>query len=156
LIRNSQALTTPPARLASTAGIIQYRPPPALRRKVSPARPTSADVTAFGEDRSMYRATPLSASCPARRSNTSKAVPDRAARTSSSAPRAGSGWGATSTIAASAEVMNRTRVWAAREARLRDRARVSLLIDTATNSRPVSAPASPATVTPKSRHISGA
>src|SRR5580704_11338997 len=64
-------------------------------------------------------------------------------------------WGATSTMAAIAEVMNRTRVWAAREARLRDRASVSLLIDTATNSRPVSAPARPATVTPKSRHIPG-
>jgi len=58
-------------------------------------------------------------------------------------------------MAAIAEVMNRTRVWAAREARLRDRASVSLLIDTATNSRPVSAPARPATVTAKSRHIPG-
>ena len=31
--RNSQALITPPTRPASTAGIIQYRPPPALSRK---------------------------------------------------------------------------------------------------------------------------
>ncbi len=54
-----------------------------------------------------------------------------------------------------AAVTNSTRVWAAREARLRDRASTSLLMDTATNSRPVSAPARPATVTAKSRHIPG-
>jgi len=50
---------------------------------------------------------------------------------SSSAPRVGPGWGATSKTAATAEVMNSTRVWAARELRLRDRASTSLLIDTA-------------------------
>jgi len=29
---------TPPTRLARTAGIIQYRPPPAFSRKVNPVR----------------------------------------------------------------------------------------------------------------------
>jgi len=38
LIRNSHALMTPPTRLARTAGIIQYRPPPAFSRKVNPVR----------------------------------------------------------------------------------------------------------------------
>src|ERR1700722_3426343 len=140
-----------PIRLARTAGIIQYRPPPVLIRKVSPARPTSTAVTMLGEARSTYRATRFSRSCPPRRSKTNRAIPDMAARARSSAPRAAPDWGATSTMAAIAEVMNRTRVWAAREARLRDRASVSLLIDTATNSRPVR----PATVTAKSRHIPG-
>ena len=51
--------------------------------------------------------------------------------------------------------MNSTRVCAALEARLRDWASVSLFMDTATNSKPVSAPARPPTVAPKSRHIPG-
>jgi hypothetical protein len=51
--------------------------------------------------------------------------------------------------------MNSTRVWAARELRLRERAGASLLMDTAANSRPVSAPAGPPAVTAKSRHIAG-
>jgi hypothetical protein len=70
-------------------------------------------------------------------------------------PQGRGGLGATSSIALIAGVMNSTRVWAARELRLSDRASTSALIDTATNSSPVSAPARPATETPKSRHISG-
>ena len=52
LTRNSHAFTTPPARLATAAGISQYKPPPALTRKVSPATPTSTAVTVLGENRS--------------------------------------------------------------------------------------------------------
>jgi alkylhydroperoxidase/carboxymuconolactone decarboxylase family protein YurZ len=50
LTRNSQVLTAPPTRLATAAGINQYKPPPALARKVSPARPTSTAVVTFGEN----------------------------------------------------------------------------------------------------------
>ncbi len=82
-------------------------------------------------------------------------VPEISAANSSSAPRADPGWGAASKIAVIADDMNRTRVWAAREARLRDRASASLLMDTATNSRPVSAPARAPTAAAKSRHIAG-
>ena len=53
LSRKSQALVTPPTRPASTAGIIQYSPPPALSRKDTPATATSTAVTRFGEARSM-------------------------------------------------------------------------------------------------------
>ena len=120
-----------------------------------PATPTSAAVTVFGDARSMYRATPLAALCPARRSRTSSTAPEAAAIASSSAPRAGPGCGATITTALIAGVMNSTSVCAAREARLREPASTSLLMDTATNSSPVSAPARPATATPKSCHISG-
>jgi sugar (pentulose or hexulose) kinase len=66
-------LITPPTRPASTAGIIQYRPPPAFSRKVRPAAPTSTAVTEFGDARSMYRATPLSALC----SVVAEPLPDR-------------------------------------------------------------------------------
>ena len=148
-------MITPPTRPASTAGIIQYRPPPAFSRNVRPATPTSTAVTVFGDARSMYLATPLVASCPARRSRTSSAAAETAATASSSAPSAETGCGATIRTALIAGVMNSTSVCAAREARLRDPPRTSLLIDTATNSSPVSAPASPATATPKSCHISG-
>jgi hypothetical protein len=58
LTRNSHALTTPPTRLATAAGISQYRPPPAFSRKLSPATPTSTAVIVLGENRSMMRATP--------------------------------------------------------------------------------------------------
>jgi hypothetical protein len=51
--------------------------------------------------------------------------------------------------------MNSTRVWAARERRLTDLDSVSLLMETATKSSPVSAPARLPTVTPKSCHIPG-
>ena len=54
-------MITPPTRPASTAGIIQYRPPPAFSRKLRPATPTSTAVTELGDARSMYRATPLAA-----------------------------------------------------------------------------------------------
>src|SRR6202000_1319085 len=84
-----------------------------------------------------------------------RAAPESAANAISSPPSAAPGWGATTTTAASAVVMNSTRVCAARELRLRDLASVSLLIETATNSSPVSAPARPPAVTPKSCHISG-
>ena len=50
LTRNSHALTTPPTRLATAAGISQYKPPPALTKKVSPAMPTSTAVIVFGEN----------------------------------------------------------------------------------------------------------
>jgi len=53
LTRNSHALTTPPTRLVTAAGISQYKPPPALTRKVNPAMPTSTAVTVFGENFSM-------------------------------------------------------------------------------------------------------
>jgi hypothetical protein len=46
-------LTTPPARLIAAAGISQYRPPPAVARKVTPATARNTDVIAFGEARSM-------------------------------------------------------------------------------------------------------
>jgi hypothetical protein len=49
----------------------------------------------------------------------------------------------------SAEVMNSTRVWAARKLRLRDAANASLLTETATNSSPVSAPATAVSASPK-------
>src|SRR5690348_15222074 len=49
--------------------------------------------------------------------------------------------------------MNRTNVWVARELRLRDAASASLLTETATNSRPVSAPATAARASPKLSHI---
>jgi hypothetical protein len=51
------------------------------------------------------------------------------------------------------EVMNSTRVCAARELRLREAASTSLLTETATNSRPVSAPATGARASPKPSHI---
>ena len=57
LTRNSHALITPPAGLATAAGISQYKPLPALTRKVSPATPTSTAVIVLGENLSMYRAT---------------------------------------------------------------------------------------------------
>src|SRR5215470_16223300 len=71
----------------------------------------------------------------------SRAVPLTAASTSSSEPRAGGGWGATSKTAISTEVMNSTRVCAAQELRLSDAASAPVLTEIATNSRPVSAPA---------------
>ena len=49
LSKNSHASITPPTRLATKAGISQYRPPPAFSKKVSPAMATSPTVTAFGE-----------------------------------------------------------------------------------------------------------
>ena len=51
--RNSQALITPPTRLKTAAGISQYRPPPAVMRKVMPATPKSTCVIAFGDARSI-------------------------------------------------------------------------------------------------------
>ena len=50
LTRNSHAFTTPPARLATVAGISQYKPPPALTSKVIPATPTSTAVIVLGEN----------------------------------------------------------------------------------------------------------
>ena len=47
---DSHAFLTPPRRLAPAAGMSQYRPPPALRRKVSPATPTSTAVVVLGEN----------------------------------------------------------------------------------------------------------
>ena len=47
------------------------------------------------------------------------------------------------------EVMNNTRVSAARDLRSRDADTVLLLTDTATKSKPTSAPATPATAAPK-------
>src|SRR5450432_3497413 len=81
------------------------------------------------------------------------ATPETAATASSSQPRAASGWGATSKTAMSTEVMNSTRVCAARELRLRDTASTALLKESATNSRPVSAPATAARASPKPSHI---
>src|SRR5262249_11935745 len=72
---------------------------------------------------------------------------------SSSAPRAAGGWGATSKTAMSTEVMNSTRVWAARELSLRDAVSASPLTESATNSSPVSAPATAASASPKPSHI---
>jgi hypothetical protein len=69
----------------------------------------------------------------------SRPVPETAATASSSEPSAAAGWGATSKTATRTEVMNKTRVWAARELRLRDAASASPLTDSATNNRPVSA-----------------
>jgi hypothetical protein len=48
--RNNHAFTTPPTRLATTAGISQYKPPPAFRMKVSPVTPTSTVVIRLGEN----------------------------------------------------------------------------------------------------------
>ena len=53
LTRTSHALMTPPTRLARTAGISQYRPPPDFTRKVSPASPTSRAVMLLGDARSI-------------------------------------------------------------------------------------------------------
>jgi hypothetical protein len=52
----------------------------------------------------------------------------------------------------STEVMNKTRVWAARERRLRDAASTSPLTESATNSNPVSAPVTAARASPKPSH----
>src|ERR1700733_2770580 len=82
----------------------------------------------------------------------SRSVPDAAATAISSAPRAAAGWGATRQTAMRTEVMNRTRVWVARALRLRDASSVSLLTDSATNNRPVSAPATAAGAAPELAH----
>ena len=75
-----------------------------------------------------------------------------AATASSSQPRAVGGCGATSRSATSSEAMNSTRVWAARDLRLSDAASASPLTESATNSRPVRAPAAAATASPKPSH----
>src|SRR5215510_2725108 len=59
---------------------------------------------------------------------------------------------ATSNTAMSTEIMNGSRVSAARELRLRRAASTSLLTESATNSRPVSAPATAARASPKPSH----
>ena len=74
---------------------------------------------------------------------------ERNAHPSSSNPIAMSGCGATRTNATTTAVMNNTRVSAARERRLREADDALLLIDAATKSKPTSAPATPATATPK-------
>jgi hypothetical protein len=53
LTTNSHTLTTPPTRLATAAGISQYKPPPVLAKKVNPATPTSTAVIVLGENLSM-------------------------------------------------------------------------------------------------------
>src|ERR1022692_969482 len=85
-----------------------------------------------------------------------RAVAETTATASSSQPRAAGGWGATSKSAVNTEVRNSTRVCAARELRLRDAASTSLLTETATNSRTVSAPATAASASPKPSHIPAA
>src|SRR6185437_14639981 len=82
----------------------------------------------------------------------SRTVPEARATASNSEPSAADGWGATSTTATSTEVMNSTRVCAARELRPRDALIASLLTESATNSRPVSAPATAASASPKLSH----
>ncbi len=79
-------------------------------------------------------------------------MPETAATASNSEPRAAAGWGATSRTAVITEVMNSTRVCAARELMLRDVATAALLTESATNSRPVSAPATAARASPKPSH----
>src|SRR5215467_9787381 len=85
----------------------------------------------------------------------SRAAPATRATASSSEPRAADGCGATSKTATSTAVMNSTRVWAAREARVRDALTASLLTESATNSRPVSAPVTAARAPPKPAHAAG-
>jgi hypothetical protein len=82
--------------------------------------------------------------------------PEATATATSSAPRAAGGCGATRHTEVSTEVMNSTRVCAARELRLRDAVSRSLFTDSATNSRPVSAPDTAARAPPKLAHIAGA
>ena len=148
-MRKSHALMRPPRRLAATVGRSQYRPPPALARNVAPATARSAEVAALGENRSTKRVARSSAWWPARRSRTSMSMAEATAQPSSSSPRGTSGCGATRTTATTVAVVNKTRVCAARKRRLGDVDSALLLMDAATNSKPVSAPATLAIATPK-------
>ena len=104
-----------------------------------------------GEIRSQYPMTLFALACPARRLRMSISNPDETASSSSSTPKATRGWGEAMRSAIRTAVMNRHKDCAARELRFGEAVSRSLLIETATNRSPVSAPAMAPNVAAKPR-----